>query len=135
MSSKVPNYLRNKTSEEVEALRRIKRKDKADQRSIKYRMRTALHDIEWNNKDYVVVKKILKPMAESTYRNWLEKKHSVPLKKDFTSIQPRHGRRYFELCSTSPYRQNMYPKLYELELAMKDLYPPEEGWQHTTKYL
>lgn len=135
MSSKIPKAHRNKTPEQIKELQQSERERMREQRSVRYRMRAAIHNLEFNNKNYVVVKKILGPMAESTYRRWLKQKHSVSLKKDFTLIQPRHGRRYFEIGCSSVYRQNLYPKLEELESALKDLYPPDEGWHHTAKYL
>jgi hypothetical protein len=101
MSETVPKKHRNKTLEQIEEYRLREAARKAESRSIRDRIETALKELEVDNKEYVVVKKILGTMAESTYRRWLKERNSVPLKKNFTTIQPRHGRSFFEISPTS----------------------------------
>jgi hypothetical protein len=117
------------------ALRVYDRDRKRQARSVVHKVRTAIEDLEQNDKDYIVVKKVLGTMVESTYKRWLNLRDTIPYEEDFIVVQPPHGRSYYDVSEESVYRKGLYPKLDKLVSAMKELYPAEEGWELTLTYL
>lgn len=134
MPKKVSKNYRNKTPVQISEIRRKNREVTAYRRSIEGRVRKGLKQLEEDGTEYVDIKKILSTMADTSYRRWQKERNSVPLPEVCGYIQPKHGRRQFDLGQNSVYRQNLFPKLDKLEEALKIIFP-NDPWHHVMKYL
>lgn len=135
MTKRVSNNFKKETAEQIEEKRQRDRERLRKKRSIGHKILTVIDDLEENDKDYIVVEKILKTMEENSYKRFLKLRDSIPYEEDFIVFQPPHGRSFCDVSEEGVYRKGLYPKLDTLESAMKELYLAEESWQHSLRYL
>ncbi|KAI3659164.1 hypothetical protein MP638_006854 [Amoeboaphelidium occidentale] len=131
MPPKSKNY-KNKTSEEIEEIRRNDRERKRIKGSCDEELKDGLEELRKDETEYVVVEGVLRSYKDRSYKNWKENNYSIPAAAQWKSIQLNNGRKFCDIGEGIVYRNQMYPGLANLERSLQRIFPDR---LHSLKYL